>query len=120
MLERRFRFHGHGSLRVVYKYGDVTRNRSLMLKYNKSDKRVHSRATVIVSKKVFKAAAKRNRIRRRIYEVVRKHWDEIDHPYDLVFTVFDKMLFAMPADELEGLVVDVMNQARLLNRSSSE
>jgi ribonuclease P protein component len=102
MLEHRYRFHGHGSLRVVYKYGKVARGRSLMLKYNKSENRVHSRSTVIVSKKVFKAAAKRNRIRRRIYEVVRKHWDDIDHPYDLVFTVFDRMLFALPAAELES------------------
>jgi ribonuclease P protein component len=67
-----------------------------------------------VSKKVFKSSAKRNRIRRRIYEAVRRHWDEIDHPYDLVFTVFDPMFFAMPADELENNVVQLLAQTRVL------
>lgn len=114
MLGHRFRFHGHGSLRAVYKYGSVVRNRSVMLKYNRSERRVHSRATIVVSKKVFKAAAKRNRIRRRIYEIVRKHWDDIDHPYDLAFTVFDKMFFAMPADALEQQIVSLMHQARII------
>jgi ribonuclease P protein component len=114
MLSRKYRFHGHSSLKYVFKTGKTARNRSLMLRFGRNERSGESRLSVVVSKKVFKSSAKRNRIRRRIYEAVRRHWDEIDHPYDLVFTVFDPMFFAMPADELENNVVQLLAQTRVL------
>ena len=71
MLAQKFRFHGHGSLRYLYKNGDAVRSHLITLKYIANPRRKTSRFTVVVGKKVIKSAVKRNRIRRRVYEVVR-------------------------------------------------
>lgn len=71
MLAFRYRFHGHGSLRYVYKNGETVRGRLMTIKYTKNPRRKHSRFSVVVSKKVLKSAVGRNRIRRRIYEALR-------------------------------------------------
>lgn len=116
MLHHTFRFHGHGSIRRLYQHGDVARQRSLTVRYRRNAERVHPRATVIVAKKVAKAAVKRNRIRRRIYEVLRRHWDELSGPYDFSLTVFDTSFLVMTADEVETSVVQLLREAGLLKR----
>ena len=113
MLAYRFRFHGHGSLRYLYTKGSIARGRLLQLRYTPNARRVHSRAVVIVGKKVVKSAVKRNRIRRRLYEVLRRHWKQIPAPTDLALTAFSAELGAMPAVELEAHVVELLKQANL-------
>lgn len=105
MLSRNFRFHGLGSLNAVYRGGKSVRGQVLMLKYAKNPKRHNFRAAVVVSKKVHKSAVVRNRIRRRVFELIRVHSDLIHGSYDLVFTVFDQSVATMPAAELEKAVV---------------
>lgn len=116
MLRHIYRFHGHGSIRRLYQQGEVARHRSLTIRYRKNPSRVHSRATVIVAKKVAKAAVKRNRIRRRIYEVLRRHWDDIEAPYDFSLTVFDTSFLVMPPEEVEASVLQLLADAGLLKR----
>lgn len=113
MLSHKFRFHGHGSLRYLYRNGQTVRNRTILLKYCENKHRVHSRVAVVVGKKVAKSAVKRNRIRRRIFEVLRTHWDHIKPHHDLSFTVFTAEFLTMPPEELEQNVVSVLKQARL-------
>lgn len=113
MLAYRFRFHGHGSLRYLYTKGAVCRGRLLQLRYAPNTRRVHSRAVVIVSKKVVKSAVKRNRIRRRLYEALRRNWHAIKSPTDLAVTVFAPELGTMPAQELEKHVHDLLKEAGL-------
>jgi ribonuclease P protein component len=114
MLSHKYRFHGHGSLRRVYRQGSVARAGGMSLRYLENPTRVHSRCSVVVSKKVLKHAVKRNRVRRRIYEVVRRHWDELNGPYDLIITVFDGNALIMPAPELESQVLQLLKNARVI------
>lgn len=118
MLEHRFRFHGHGSVRRLYQHGKSARHRAMTLRYFQNPQRLHSRVTVVVGKKVFKAAAKRNRIRRRIYEIIRNHWDEIDGAYDMSIIVFDGYTMLMPHSELEDLVMQLLREAKVLKTDS--
>ena len=71
MLQQCNRFHGHGSLKFVYKNGQAVRSSIATIKYVKNPYRNHSRFAVVVSKKVLKSAVRRNRIRRRVYEIIR-------------------------------------------------
>lgn len=112
MLSHKFRFHGHGSLRYLYRNGRTARTRSLMLRYSPNKFRVHSRYAVIVAKKIVKAAAKRNRIRRRIYEVVRVHEDMIPEGFDYSITVFSAELLTMPHSDLEREVLDLFRNIK--------
>jgi ribonuclease P protein component len=63
------------------------------------------RVAVVVSRKVHKSAVVRNRIRRRIYEVVRLNSDPLTQPYDIVLTVFSDTVATIPTTELTALVI---------------
>jgi ribonuclease P protein component len=101
MLARKHRFHGYHSLDGVYRRGATVRGPVTMLRYLPNPKRSDYRCAVVVSKKVHKSAVTRNRIRRRIYEIVRTEFQPAK-PIDLVITVFDEAVADMPADTLQA------------------
>lgn len=113
MLSFTHRFHGHGSLRYVYKNGQAVRSRVLTVKYVKNPHRKHSRFAVVVSKKVHKGAVGRNRIRRRIYEVIREELGEFHGVNDVVVLVFSNEVITMPAPELKESLRQLFSQAGL-------
>ena len=113
MLSHKYRFHGHGSLRYVYRNGQTARNPFLSVRYVANKHRLHSRVAVVVGKKIVKSAVKRNRIRRRVFEVIRTHWDHLVPNTDMVVTVFSAELLTMSHEELEGIVLDVFKQGHL-------
>ena len=113
MLSIAHRFHGHGSLRYVYKNGQAIRTHLVTVKYVKNSHRKHSRFAVVVSKKVHKSAVGRNRIRRRIYEIVRQELPNIVSPHDVVLLVFSSEVITMPQEELVALVRQLFSDAHL-------
>lgn len=58
------------------------------------------RVAIVVSKKVAKSAPHRNRIRRRLYEVIRLLAPKYLTNRDVVVTVFDDKFLSMPHDEM--------------------
>lgn len=104
MLSVLHRFHGHGSLRYVYKNGTAIRSRLITIKCTPNPRRKHSRFAVVVSKKVHKSAVGRNRIRRRVYEVVRQELPRFKSPHDVAILVFSSELISLPADELHETI----------------
>lgn len=115
MILRTHRFHGYNSLRHVYSRGMTVRGSFLALKYVVNQRRHTYRVAVVVSRKVHKSAVVRNRIRRRIYEVIRTHQADIGQPYDLVVTVFNEQLATMPAPELQAAVTELLYKAGILS-----
>lgn len=112
MITKANRFHGHNSLRHVYQKGKTVRVGQLAIRYLYNDRRKAYRCAVVVSKKVDKSAVTRNRIRRRLYEVVRRL--EISQPYDIVITVFDPGVSELPDAKLNKLVIGLVGQAGLV------
>lgn len=119
MLSHKYRFHGHGSLRYVYRNGQTARNRFISVRFSANKHRLHSRIAVVVGKKIAKSAVKRNRIRRRIFEVIRAHWDHLVPNTDMVITVFSAELLTMSANELEGVVLDALKQGHLYKKAGA-
>lgn len=113
MLSVKHRFHGHGSLRYVYKHGQSVHSHALKVKYVANKQRQEPRFSVVVSKKVHKAAVGRNRIRRRIYEIIRHELPQLKSARDVVIIVYSSELLAMPTDELTSLIGQVFHQADL-------
>ena len=72
---------------------------------------------VVVGKKVAKSAVKRNRIRRRVFEVVRKHWIHIKPHHDISITIFTAEFMTMSATEVEENVISVLTQAHLYSKT---
>ena len=119
MLSHTYRFHGHGSLRYLYRNGQTARNRAVMIKYCENKHRRHSRVAVVVGKKVIKSAVKRNRIRRRIFEVLRTHWDQIKPHHDISVMVFTAEFLTMSAEEVEETLISALTQAHLYTDTPS-
>lgn len=111
MLASKFRFHGHGSLKYVYKNADAVRSRLISLKLVPNQHRKNSRFSVVVSKKVYKGAVGRNRMRRRFYEIVRAEMPNLNGTYDMVLLVFSSEVMNLPQEELVATVRDLFTRA---------
>jgi ribonuclease P protein component len=114
MIARSHRFHGYNSLNLVYRRGATVRDYHMSLRYLRNSRRSTYRVAVIVSRKVHKSAVQRNRVRRRIYEIIRLHGAAITEPYDLVFTVFSDQLEELPSDQLARIVLGLCRKAGVL------
>lgn len=113
MIPFKNRFHGHNSLRYVYKNGAVVRSRLATLKTSPNDRRGESRIAVVISKKVLKSAVRRNRVRRRIYEQLRIALPRIKKTHDIVIIVTMSEFLTMEAPELEAHINQLLIQASL-------
>lgn len=113
MLSFLHRFHGHGSLRYVYKNGQAIRSHLITIKYVTNPRRDHSRFAVVVSKKVHKSAVGRNRIRRRIFEVIREEMPNFKAAHDVAVMVFSSEVISLPHLELKETLQGLFTQAGL-------
>jgi ribonuclease P protein component len=115
MISSRHRFHGRSSLRFVYQRGQTVRGANISLRYILNPRQKLYRVAVVVSRKVSKSAVVRNRLRRRIYEIVRTHAAQIVQPYDLVFTVYDEAIAELSHANLKKAVVAQLVRAGALD-----
>lgn len=109
MISQKNRFKGHKSLNYVYRHGQTIRKQMFAIKYAHNRHRSDWRLAVVVSKKVQPSAVHRNRIRRRLYEVVRNY--ALENPiesYDMVLTVYDANVETVESKELQNWVKDVL------------
>ena len=113
MLQQANRFHGHGSLRFVYKNGQTVRSSLAALKYIQNPYRKNSRFAVVISKKVLKSAVRRNRVRRRIYEIIRRELPNLKNSQDIAVIVFSAEVLTMPHAELQTAIKNLLFQAKL-------
>lgn len=114
MLAKIFRFHGHQAVRRGYKQGRSVRGALGSLHVNNDLNKPSFKVAVVVSKKVHKSAVVRNRIRRRIYEVVRNEQVKISKPAELIFTVYQVEAATMPSDQLTKEVQELLQKARIV------
>ena len=112
MLNKKFRFHSRGGVRYAYQKGKTIRSPKMSLVFVENT-RGFTRMAVVVSKKVEKSAVKRNRIRRRIYEVLRLNIDKIPKKIDYVFVVFSRDIIKMDFNDLEKIVGDLVAEAKI-------
>ena len=113
MLSFLHRFHGHGSLRYVYKNGQAIRSHLITIKYVANPRREHSRFAVVVSKKVHKGAVGRNRIRRRVFEIIREELPYFKPAHDVAVMVFSSEVISLPHEELKEALRGLFAQAGL-------
>jgi len=110
MFASRFRFHGHGSLKFLHKNAQVARSRYCTIKVIANPHRSHSRFAVIVSKKVHKSAVGRNRVRRRVYEVIRTCQPHFEGTIDLAVIVTSGEMIEAPQEELVQSIVEQLRE----------
>jgi ribonuclease P protein component len=119
MISQKYRFHGHNSLRYVFANGHMARSKFFSVKWAANERRYHPRLSVVVSKKIFKSAVKRNRIRRRIYEIARPLL--LDAPaIDVVISIYAAEVLNAPRDELTIQLLPLLHEAGLKSHKIHE
>jgi ribonuclease P protein component len=119
MITKAHRFHGRNSLRYVYQNGQTTRGPFFAIKSSLNAKRQTYRAAVIISRKIHKSAVTRNRLRRRIYEILRELDKDIIKPYDIVLTIFSDKLIDEPPKNLTRQIKKQLGEAGILAKRVS-
>lgn len=110
MLSAKNRFHGHGSLKYLYKNGTAVRSHWLTIKYIANPHRKNTRIGVVISKKVHKSAVGRNRVRRRVYEIMRHELPAFTGVYDITVIIISGETIMASHDELSGLIKNLLAQ----------
>lgn len=87
----------------------------MMVKFTPNLKRDLPRFSVVVSKKVYKSAVKRNRIRRRLYEVVRNYIAKKDDAksVDVMINVYSPETINLEQTKLETELIGLLKQTDL-------
>lgn len=119
MLSKKYRFHSRGGVRYVYQKGKTVRTTKMSLVFVPNTKGF-TRVAVVVSKKVEKTAVGRNRIRRRVYEVIRKNFDLVPQKTDYVFVIFSRDVLTMPFNELEKALGELVEKSKVCYTGSNE
>lgn len=120
MISSSKRFHGHNSLRFVYRHGQVVRCPLFSIKYSINNRRANYRLAIVVNRKVNKSAVVRNKIRRRLYESIRDYEPQITKPYDLVITVFTDHIKDLEFSKLKQTVEHQLVEAEVIERPKSK
>lgn len=110
MLGRLHRFHGHNSVTSLYRRGETVRGQNVTLKYSVRGDKPY-RVSIVVSKKVSKSAVVRNRIRRRIFEIVRRNDSHIPVGADLLFSAFSDQLADQDVESLNSSITQLLDKA---------
>ncbi len=107
MIKQKHRFKGHNSVSSVR--GRPVRGENLIVFYRKNRQNTW-RAAVVVSKKVHKSAVVRNRIRRRIYESLRNHEDQLNSlKIDVVIVIHHENIGSIAWPKIDQELGRVLN-----------
>lgn len=112
MLSKKYRFHSRGGVRYVYQKGKTVRRARMSLVFVDNE-RGFTRIAVVVSKKVVKSAVGRNRIRRRVYEALRKNFDLIPKKRDYIFVIYSADVMKVPFGELEKDLGELVEESKV-------
>ena len=112
MLNQKYRFHSRGGVRYVYKKGKTIRTPKASLVFT-DNTRGFTRFAVVISKKVIKSAVGRNRCRRRVYEAIRRNFEDIPMKRDYIFVLYSKDFLTMPFSDIEKLLGDLVAQSKI-------
>ena len=99
-------------MRYVYQKGKTIRKPKMSLIFVDNTKGF-TRVGVVVSKKVSKKAVERNRIRRRVYEAIRKNFEFVPKKKDYIFVVYSKDIMKMEYGELEKLLGELVEESKV-------
>jgi len=112
MISQKYRFHGRSSLKYVFTNGNNIRNSFFSVKWTANSHRKHPRVAVIVSKKVYKSAVRRNRIRRRVYTAVQPILGNAP-PIDIAINIYSPEVLMLTNEELIDQLLPSLNKAGL-------
>lgn len=111
MLDRKYRINQEKDYNYIYKNAKRISGRYIIVFITRNNLQ-YNRFGIVTSKKVGNAV-KRNRAKRRIRELSKKHMESINKGYDLVF-VSRVSINEADFDQIEKDFLSAMRKARIL------
>lgn len=113
MIASTNRIHGRNVFSRIFKQGRIVRINSISLNYsvNKGDR---LKAAVVVSRKTSKKAVTRNIIRRRVYEIIRRKFQNTNIGCNLIFMVYSDEIATIDSSLLEEKIDSLLQKAGIL------
>ena len=96
----------------MYQKGKTIRKPKMSLVFV-DNSRGFTRVAVVVSKKVIKSAVGRNRVRRRVYEALRRNFEYIPTRRDYIFVIFSDDILTMSFSELEKRLGELVAESKV-------
>lgn len=110
-MEKKYRLRKNMEFKRVYSGGKNYWNRNLILYVRKNDLK-NSRIGITITKKIGNAVV-RNRIRRRMKEIIRLRLGNIKNGYDLIL-IPKKNVIDISYKDLESAMVHIMSISKIL------
>ena len=111
MLAQKFRLTKPGDFKLIFQQGQKIFTPLFVIRYQPS-RLANSRFTVIVSNKISKQAVARNKIKRRLREIIRLNISQFKQNYDLIITVLAPAVQATYVD-LEKAYLSALKKYKL-------
>lgn len=113
MLPKIHRLRLDKDFKIIFRQSRQMQSGQLVLRWAPGSK-LFSRFGIVVSTKVAKKAVERNRLRRRIGEILRHHWPEIKQGFDIIL-IAKIGLTNLNYRELEKIVIELLKKAAILH-----
>ncbi|MDD3284886.1 MAG: ribonuclease P protein component [Patescibacteria group bacterium] len=112
MIAKKFRFGKKADFDRVFNSQNKFYSNNFVLRFYKT-KNLNNRFSIVVSKKISKKAVVRNKIRRRVYEILRFNLEKMKISYDIIFLV-KKGVVDMEYFDIEKEIFYILKKSRLL------
>lgn len=113
-MQKELRLRKNKDFQLVFRKGSSVANRQLVLYVYKNEETKHFRAGISVSKKIGRAVV-RNKLKRRLKEIVRLHAQHIPQGVDLVLIVRPQAV-QLTYQELAKSFVHLLKKAKLYQK----
>lgn len=107
MIQKRFRLNKI-EVEHLLKKGNSFRNPLFIIRYRKT-LFPFSRFTIIISKKLEATAVKRNKLRRQIYEAIRKNTQESDQYHFDIALIPTKQVLSCSYGDKENAIISILS-----------
>lgn len=112
MIAKKFRLHKKRDFDEFAKSSSKFYSNNFVLRFVKNHKDISCFA-VVISKKISAKAVIRNKVRRRIYEVIRLNIDKIKKGYNIIIFV-KKGILDLDYNDIEKELLYVLKKAELI------
>lgn len=111
MLSREYKLKKDNDFKKVFEKGKFYHSDFIKIRFLKNDLKV-TRFGIVVSSKISKKAVSRNRIRRRLEEIIRIRLDQIRSGFDIV-VLFEPEVIGKNHKQIEQVFVNLIKEAKL-------
>lgn len=111
MLSREYKLKKDNDFKKVFEKGKFYRNDFIKIRFLKNNLGI-TRFGIVISSKISKKAVSRNRVRRRLEEIIRIRLDQIRSGFDIV-VLFEPEVIGKNYKQIEEVFVNLIEKAKL-------